>query len=266
MSNTSSVSPYESSGTSSSASVGGGLAAACVIGAVVGAVTVARWLMEETPEDRAAVEARRRERQRELLGLDRPEPRLTITPDESLPLSTVSLRQREVEPLVRAAEKLGYRREPLVVSTDPAAEQPILLHGSRGERLAITRNRKGALDIATRGEQKRIHALVRQQSADRVSKYLSAKGPVRSHQLPNGEVQLQVQEHNTGQPGGQAVFSVQVLQDGTLWTDIDNIRGPRCQELVEELAQAVGGQVVETTRKEAFYQLPGEPTKTRVRL
>lgn len=266
MSNTSTVSPYESTGTSSGGSVGGGLAAACVIGAVTGAVTVARWLTEETSEDRAAVQARREERRRELLRLDLQEPTLTITPDESLSLSSVSLHQREVEPLVRAAEQLGYRREPLVLSAGRVAESPILLCGSRGERLAIMRNRKGTLDIATRGEQTRIHAVVRQQSADRVREYLRAKGSVRSHQLPNGEVQFQAQEHNVGQPGGQAVISVQVRQDGTLWTDIDRLRGPRCQELVAELAQAVGGQVVETAHKEAFYQLPGEPTKTRVRL
>lgn len=256
MSNTSTVSPYEGTGTSSSGSVGGGLAAACVIGAVAGAVTVARWLMEETSEDRAAVQARQRERERELLGVDRPE--------EPLSLHTVSLYQRDIEPLLQAAQQLGYRREPLVVSSDRAIEQPILLRGRRGERLAITRNMKGTLDIATRGEQARIQALVRQHSVERVSAYLSAKGPVRSHQLPNGEVQLQTQEHNTGQPGGQAVISVQVRQDGTLWTDIDKLRGRRCKELVEELAQTVGGQVVETSHKEAFYQQPGEPTKTRV--
>lgn len=257
MSNTSTVSPYESTGTSSSGSVGGGLAAACVIGAVAGAVTVARWLMEETEEDRAAVEARQRERERELLGVDRPE--------EPLSLHTVSLYQREVEPLLQAAELLGYRREPLVVSSDQAIEQPILLRGCKGERLAITRNVQGTLDIATRGEQTRIQALVRQHSVERVSAYLNGKGSVRSHHLPNGEVQLQTQEHHTGQPGGQAVISVQVRQDGTLWTDIDKLRGPRCQELVAELAKAVGGEVVETAHKEAFYQQPGEPTKTRVR-
>lgn len=256
MSNTSTVSPYES--TSSSGSVGGGLAAACVIGAVTGAVTVARWLMEETSEDRAAVQARQRERERELLGVDRP--------NEPLSLRTVSLHQREVEPLVRAAAQLGYRQEALVISADRAAEQPILLRGIHGERLAITRNAQGALDISTRGELQRIHTLVREEVADLAAQHLSSRGPVRAHRLPNGEVQLQAQEQNTGQPGGQAVISVQVRQDGTLWTDVEKLRGPRCREVVERLAQAVGGQVVETAYKEAFYQQPGEPTKTRVRL
>lgn len=62
------------------------------------------------------------------------------------------------------------------------------------------------------------------------------------------------------------MISVQIHQDGSLWADVDKIRGPRCKELVAGLAQAVGGEVVESVQKEAFYQLPGEPTKTRLQL
>ncbi len=258
MSNTSTVTPYDGVGTAASSSAIGVLAGACV--------AVSNWLMEETPEDRAAVEARRAERRRELLGLDLQKPGITPPLCEPLQLNTVHLYQREMEPLLRAAEKLGYRREPLTVPAGQTAEQPLLLRGARGERLAITRNRKGALTITTRGAQERIKTLVRQHSVDRVVEHLNAVGRVQSHVLPNGEVQLQAREHNTGQAGGQAVISVQIHQDGSLWADVDKIRGPRCKELVAGLAQAVGGEVVESVQKEAFYQLPGEPTKTRLQL
>lgn len=262
MSNTSTVTPYDSAETATGSSAVGGLAGACV----VGAVAVANWLMEETPEDRAAVETRRAERRRELLRLDLQEQALTPAHREPLRLSTIHLHQREAEPLLRAAEKLGYQREPIIVPVDQAAEQPFLLRGKLGERLAITRNHKGALAISTRGEQDQIQALVRQQSTDLAVEHLSAGEQVQSHRLPNGELQLQALEHNTGQSGGQAVISVQVRQDGTVWADVDKIRGLRCKELVAKLAQAVGGQVVETAYKEAFYQQPGEPTKTRLQL
>jgi hypothetical protein len=258
MSNTSTVTPYDSVGTAVSSSAIGALAGACV--------AVSNWLMEETPEDRAAVEARRAERRRELLGLDLPKPELTLPLCEPLQLHTAHLHQREMEPLLRAAEKLGYRREPLTGLGGQAVEQPLLLRGARGERLAVTRNRKGALDISTRGTQDPIQALVRQHTVDRAVEHLSATGQVQSHVLPNGEVQLQARESNMGQPGGQAVISVQIHQDGSLWADVDQIRGRRCKELVDKLAQAVGGEVVESVQKEAFYQLPGEPTKTRLQL
>lgn len=247
MSNTSTATPYDAVGT---------LAGACI----VGAIAVTRWLMEETPEDRAAVEALRAQRRQELLGRDRRES------SESLQVSTVHLHLREPEPLLQAAEKLGYRMEPLTELGHHTAEQPLLLRGTHGERLAITRNDKGALAVSTVGDRHRIQALVRQQVIDRAVEHLRSTGQVQSYVLPNGEVQLQAREQHTGQPGGQAVISVQIRQDGTLWADVDKVRGPRCRDLVEGLAQAVGGQVVESEYKEAFYQLPGEPTKTRLQL
>lgn len=120
MSNTSNVNPNDVTESTSGSSAIGALSGACV----VGAVALGKWLMEETPEDRAAVEARRAERGRELLRLDLQDPALTPAPLELLRVSTVHLHQREAEPLLRAAQTLGYHVERLTVTSGQAAEQP----------------------------------------------------------------------------------------------------------------------------------------------
>jgi hypothetical protein len=74
------------------------------------------------------------------------------------------------------------------------------------------------------------------------------------------------QEPNIGQPGGAAEMRAQVRADGSACVDIDKCRGNRCEVFVSELAQAIGGTVSGTTRKDAYFQLPGEPTKTRVKV
>ena len=53
--------------------------------------------------------------------------------------------------------------------------------------------------------------------------------------------------------------------DRLVGVDIDGIRGTRCENIVTEFAQAVGGQITGQQKNEAYWQLPGEPVKTRVR-
>jgi hypothetical protein len=88
---------------------------------------------------------------------------------------------------------------------------------------------------------------------------------VRTATLPNGEVQILAREQS-GQRDGAAVIKTQVLADGTAWVDIDKIRGSRCQQIVQQIADTVGAEVRSCDKKDAFFQLPGEPTKTNVKV
>jgi hypothetical protein len=229
---------------------------------------VARWLAEETPEDRAALERIKGERRRERLS------RRTATTDragarhELPPLKTVALHLRDAQSLLRSAEKLGYRREPLVQPSSALTEQPlVLLRGAAGERLAIERNAKGRLVVHTAGDHSRVQALVRQHTVDRAVEHLASRGmTVRAATLANGEVQILAREQDTSRRGGAATVKTQVRTDGTAWVDVDCLRGNRCESVVSELAQAIGGEVSSMAKKDVYFQLPGEPTKTRVRV
>jgi hypothetical protein len=267
MSNTSTVTPYNASAESSDNSTG--LAAAAAVACISGAVTLARWLAEETQEDREAIDRLRNERRSDLLGK-----RVNSAADhlsarrEPLNITTVGLQLRNPEPLVRTAERLGYQMEPSLAQSTSLAEQPqILLRRASGERLAIARNETGRLVVHSIGDRRRIQNLVRQHTVDRAVEHLASKGMgVQTATLPNGEVQILARERSHSKRGGSAEIKAHVHIDGTALVDVDKVRGNRCEEIVRDLAQAVGGEVSGMTKKDSYFQLPGEPTKTQVKV
>jgi hypothetical protein len=257
MSNTSIVSPY---------AVGSALAvgAACVIGAAVATIAVAKWLAEESPEDAAVRRRANAVRRKERLS-GRAPAELAREAAYIPSVTSVPLHLRDPETLVRAAERLGYRMEPLATASEPLRNQPhVLLRSAAGERLAISRDSTGHVVVQTIGARERVGALIRQHTADRVAEHLATRGmEVRTAVLANGEVQIFAREQ-PGHGDGAAEIKTQVLADGTAHVDIDKIRGSRCEQIVRQMADAVGGEVCRANKKASYFQLPGEPTKTKV--
>lgn len=280
MSNVSTVTPYNT--TSSEPGVGAalagaalGLAAACMVGAVVGTIALARWLAEETPWELQARERAQAQRRRERLQAAPRQPagrraREPLAPSagKGAPIVSVALHLRQPETLVRTAEKLGYRLEPLVEPQAPLAEQPYLcLQGTKGERLAIERRPGGGLLLHTVQQPQRLQTLVHQHTLDQVVSHLQRSGmEVQTAPLANGEVQIRACERQPQGPGGGAAVVARISRDGTAQLDVDLVRGPRCAQIVQGLAQAMGGQVASLTKKDAYYQLPGEPTRVKQRV
>ena len=276
--------------------IGEGVGAVCV-----GAANAVRWLSEETPEDCAAVEmlkaVRRQERLHTASGVIMPQcthPLRSISPGiptpvsksvshsteklviassrtpvranaESLQLTTASLHLRDTESLVRSAEKLGYKvTKPAVSKAD---DSRILLARATGERLALGRDTSGSLVLQTAGQQERIQALVRQHTLDRATEHLESKGmSLQTAKLPNGEVQILAREQQASRRGGAAELKTQIRADGTVLVDVDKVKGGRCEGIVRDLAEAVGGEVSKMKKKDSFFQLPGEPAKAKVRV
>ena len=98
-------------------------------------------------------------------------------------------------------------------------------------------------------------------------RYLKEKGmDIQTAELSSGAVQIHASERQSTQSDGTAEIRTQVNIDGTLWVDINKIKGSRCEEIVDDLADAVGGQVAVMRKKDSYYQLPGEPTKVRTKI
>jgi hypothetical protein len=261
MSNTSTVTPYDTSTPNSTSGVGIGIAAACAVGVVTGLVAAARWLAEETPEEKAMLADLQRERRREAALASPASQDLT----EGLRLTemlSVDLNLTETESLVHAAEKLGYRVEKL---SNPGLNDHILLKKTTGERVALGRNNKDRIVVRTAGPKARVHALVRRHTDDRALGYLSRIGMhVQTARLANGEAQILAQPAAGASDENKAEIRAQVRADGSVLVDVEQVRGSGCMDVVEGLAQAIGGEVTSSSLKESYYELPGEPTKTRV--
>jgi hypothetical protein len=282
MSNAITVTPYEERASSSTggsalgAAAGDAISAACTIGAtvlvatVVGTVAVARWLMEETPEDlavRAQVEA---ERRRERLAIGSSRERLAPTKPEPLRIVSRPLLLRDADSLVQAAQTLGYRLEPLIKTT--AQPSLVLMRGAQGERLAIEKKANGRLTIHAAGSSDRIcaariGATVRRHIEAQVNTHLRAQGMSRKTEpLPNGAVEIVGQPTREPGPAGTPTLKVQINPMGVARVDVSGVKGSACEPIVNEFAQAIGGRVVTMTKKDAYYEEPAALTRLRIKV
>jgi hypothetical protein len=261
MSNTTSLSSYAGSAyTDSGAAIGQsvGRSAAALVG----------WLCTESAEDRAVIERRNKERREERLASTRLSSASLATSAPPLSITTVPLKLTAAEPLVRSAETLGYHLEPLANSLAPLAQQStFLLRNAAGERLAITRNRHGRLDVHTTSNQQPVDRLMRQHNTDQAFANLASQGmQLEMATLANGETQILGREQGAEQPGGKAVVRAQVRENGNVDVDVDCVLGKRCEKIVGDLAHAIGAEAMAVTKKSAYYEEPGEPTRTQVKV
>ena len=266
MSNTSSITPY--SGSGSSIGAGAGIAAACVVSAVAVTASVAKWLIAETGEDREAVRDLKDRQREERLELYWPDLDIMDRCMKPMPFTTVNLNLRNVESLIRSAESMGYELVRQDRDTDPLEGRSyFLLQGSSGKRLVIEQNEDGRLAIHSAGEVDSIESLVQRHTLDRVVEHLAERcTDVKTMVLSSGEVQILAKERDRGAPGGAAEIKAQVRPDGRLWVDVDKVKGNRCTRIVSDIARAIGAEVESMRRKEACFQLPGEPTRTKVKI
>lgn len=263
MSNTTVVAPV------AVAAGGVGIAAALVGGCIVGLVAAASWVCQETEEDRKAVAEYHQSRRKELL--ENPQPHIAKFDmiHEAWPqLKAESLYMKNPDTLVQSAQGIGYRLEPLADTKRPLKEQPyIFLRKPTGERLAISFNQDRQIVLTTAGDDLRLRHLVRQHTVDRALDHLQKKGmTIQTAKLANGELQILAKEQTNKHGDGLAELKAQVRNDGTAWIDVDRLQGNRCQEIVQEFAEAVGGKVIDTKMKVASFQLPGESAKTNIKV
>lgn len=257
--------------------------------ALVGAgVAAAAWLLEETADDRAMKAALGAAPAMVRSGpppLRAPMLAATAAPNSTtrvaqspLPVTaaakvtTVRLHARNAAHVIRAAEAMGYTPVPVAAAAQlqsqipTSAAAPLLLANARGERLAIGLTERGQVFVQTAGPRARAQAVVRQHTTERAVTHLASRGmAVQTAQLPSGELQILAREQPGTRSDGRAEVKAQVRNDGSVFVDVDKIRGNRCDIIIGELAVAVGAPVNPGRKKASYYEEPGEPTRPNVK-
>ncbi len=268
MSNTTTVSPYENDTTTADvagfttatsdvvgavgSAVGAtvGMAGAAVGASIVGAASI---MMEETEEGREAVERLKKDRRREALQAAKP--------------TELGLHITDRGSLVRAAEKLGYRPEKIsktIMKVDKKSS--IVMYNDSGKQLILAATTGGVAVSSPQGIQP-INALVRQHTIAAAKQHLALKyKDVTAKVAQNGVLEIQAKERDTRKSGGTAQVKALVSVDGQVEIDVSCIKGSRCEEIVKDFADAVGAKATTIKKKEVFWQLPGESTKTKVKI
>ena len=262
MSNTSTVTPYSGNvNTTATGSIAGtlaGTAAVCIAGAGVATVMAGKWLMEQNPEERMFHEE---ERLREAKGM----PRQHLIPEMNR-IASVPLAVQNHGSLIQAAGNIGYRLEKHTAATlnkEGAALFPLI--NNNGNRLLLEKTATGNLVVHAPHNDRVIQQLMRQHTVDAAMRHFAAKGmQVQKHTLTNGELEIRAEETPVIRGNrDKASIKAQVQQNGAVIVDVDRVKGNRCEQIVSEFAEAIGGDVVGMKKKDAYFQLPGEPVKTQ---
>lgn len=168
-------------------------------------------------------------------------------------VSHVELCLKGMESLIASAQRLGYR---LVQATERIQyERPIsLLENAQGQRLVLEQDEGGQVVAHVNDQVQTLHTLVRQHTLDAARAHLEEKGmAVTTRTLANGEIEISAIEP-ISRPDGKAHITAHIDKDGSLGLDIAHIQGTRCEELRNQLAVAIGGQVEDETRKAEYFQ------------
>jgi hypothetical protein len=217
---------------------------------VAGGFFLAKWLANSTPEDRAAVARLRAQRRRERLMI--PSTDESSRHRRAPKLITAHFQRRDPKSIQHTATQLGYR----VVKTVPprSAASYLLLARPSGDRLAIGRDPQGRVTV-TASNERDVKALVRCHVVDQALEHLTGTGmKLQTVSLPNGEMRLTGREPRA-QSDGAAKITTQVHRDGSLFVDVDDLNSNRCETIIANLADAVGGKVSEMKLKHSA-QLP----------
>ena len=72
---------------------------------------------------------------------------------------------------------------------------------------------------------------------------------VRTIKRSNGDIEL-LGSSSEGE------ISAQVHEDGSTLVDINKVDGPHCENMLNDLASAVGGKVTDVKKKPSYFRLP----------
>lgn len=239
MSNTASVTPYQDNSSTAADH-------AAVIGQVLSAIAET---FAATDAERETLSRYRELARTQRLGVARLDDRIGNHGD-----------------LIAGASRLGFVvARPTLRGTSKArglpADRPVELINPKGDSLLIRDGANGLAILSSSGEST-IHAVVRQVTLGRVERYLTglSGSPVVSRQLASGETELLARE---AQPLGKgqavATLTARVAGTGVVHLDIAGLQGRSCEQVLDDMAQAVGGQVNNLVLKADYYAAPATP-------
>lgn len=176
-----------------------------------------------------------------------------------------TMKYSSYETFVKPAESLGFKLSPLASPHKPLEFQSeLILLGEKGERLVVKKNKAGRLDVESNIGVEAIDKVNAKRSSDIVEEYQKKNcKELKVETAPNGEITF-VGVETKKNPDGQAIVTAVVKSDGEVAVDVSNIKGKRCDVIIQDLARAVGGECLKASRKKEYFQVVEERGKVRV--
>ena len=102
-----------------------------------------------------------------------------------------------------------------------------------------------------------VKEVIQRHVLEQTRDHLQSQGmAVQVQQRANGEIQLTAKDQSGPGPSTPTTLKAAIDTDGRLDVDVDGIKGKACEPMVQDLAQAIGGQIVTSVRKRAYFETP----------
>lgn len=263
MSTTATISPYVPEERNS---ITGDIAS----GIALAAVATGKFLIDSLKHDDRQKEilSRYREDQWKIDAQNKPlKTELNPLSSMSAALKPVSrtMKFNSYETFLKPAESLGFKLSPIAMPDKPLETQSrLILTGLEGERLVVTKTKAGKVNIKSNAGIKAIDNVNAKRSRDIVEEYQKNNySELKREETANGEITY-VSLESRNNPDGQAIITTTIKNNGEVTVDVSNIKGKRCETIIQDLARAVGGECIKTSRKSQYFQQVEERGKVRV--
>ncbi|MEK9149220.1 MAG: hypothetical protein AAB267_04150 [Candidatus Desantisbacteria bacterium] len=210
----------------------------------------------------AATGCRLDEKQKEFLASYKEEERkerARLKIPEKPEIIRVPLKLHRPETLIQSAANLGFKPQPVETPKLPLHSQPggITLSRPSGESITLRKAETGRFVIET-GNVSTVQKIVQRHTIDQAINHL--KKQCRSVEVKKGTggYTIVAQEAAHGQNDGTARIITNISENGVAIVDVSNIKGKRCEEIINGLSRAIGGECIEVKKKNEYFQLPTE--------
>jgi len=162
-----------------------------------------------------------------------------------------TLARKSPESLVATTLKMNFVE--VQRSSHDGSSSARLFRGPKGEKIAVQERADRVFLHSSKIDA--IHRVVRQHTQDRVTEHLARKGfQVETKSTLAGEETV-AREVDDLHGDGQAVIGVTASEDGRLRVDVDGLKSDRCQEIVNDIAESLGGRVTVEKPKDARWSV-----------
>lgn len=214
---------------------------------------LARFLMSRTPEDLECIKALKAMNKQNRLStikekLANSRTQLGQVGSQLDDIVRVPLHISMLDNLVQAAKGVGYKP----ISLDSSR---VRLEKPNGDLVFLQRQGDKVEALATALHTCSIQEIVRQHSLTRATEHLKNRGmELRVSTLKNGELQIEGIDRWKTTSGKPAKVDVTIKNDGRLTVDVNGVTGKKCEQIVSEIAQAVGAVYEDVWRKPEYFQ------------
>jgi len=159
-----------------------------------------------------------------------------------LSTSSLTMNTGSMDLVRSAAEAMGY-------SATVLEHGKVTLSHPDGSLINISKTKKGKIALSSpKRNATTARMIVREYTAMQTYDHFKSRGmAVHSKRTPVGEITIEAHA------GNRKMVVTDIREDGVAVIDVSGVKGKGCQEIINGITKAIGGEQIDTTRKNDYF-------------